>query len=190
MTDKAEAQLDELRKKETADLHNFELLKQALMDELKFGNKDLAEAKKALAGNGEAKATAEGDLQVTTQDLKEDKEAKAELHQSCMTKAEDFEAEVKSRGEELKAIAEAKKVLQDNVAAAGSLSYSLLQVSRAELSSGVDLANFEAVRFVRDLARKQQSPELAQLAQRLSSVLRAGAEGPPRTLRQSEGFDF
>jgi len=36
------------------------------------------------------------------------------------------------------------------------------------------LANFEAVRFVRDLARKQNSPALAQLASRLDTTLRLG----------------
>jgi len=43
------------------------------------------------------------------------------------------------------------------------------------LSSGVDLANFEAVRFVRDLARKQHDPALAQLASRMASAIRFGA---------------
>jgi len=43
------------------------------------------------------------------------------------------------------------------------------------LSSGADLANFEAVRFVRDLARKENSPALAQLAQRMAAAIRSGS---------------
>ena len=39
------------------------------MDELKFGNKDMAEAKKGLAASGERKSAAEGDLEVTSKDL-------------------------------------------------------------------------------------------------------------------------
>merc|ERR1719491_2765726 len=39
----------------------------------------------------------------------------------------------------------------------------------------VDLANFEAVRFVRDLAQKQRSPALAQLAARMAQAMRAGS---------------
>merc|ERR1719148_614064 len=39
----------------------------------------------------------------------------------------------------------------------------------------VDLANFEAVRFVRDLAQKQKSPALAQLAARMAQAMRAGS---------------
>merc|ERR1719178_400252 len=42
------------------------------------------------------------------------------------------------------------------------------------------MANAEAVRFVRDLARKSKSPALAQLASRMASVMRLGsAAGDP-----------
>lgn len=41
--------------------------------------------------------------------------------------AEDFEAETKSRGEELQAIAKAKEVITDNVGSAEDLSYGLNQ---------------------------------------------------------------
>merc|ERR1719161_2934370 len=42
------------------------------------------------------------------------------------------------------------------------------------MSSGADLANYEAVRFVRDLAHRQRSTALAQLASRMAVVMRAG----------------
>merc|ERR1719361_3406025 len=44
--------------------------------------------------------------------------------------------------------------------------------TRSGLNSRLSLANFEAVRFVRDLARKTNAPELAQLASRMSTVYR------------------
>ena len=44
--------------------------------------------------------------------------------------------------------------------------------------SGTDLADFEAVRFIRELARKQKSTELAQLVIRTSSALQSGAADP------------
>ena len=56
-----------------------------------------------------APLAAEGDLGVTTKDVNEDTNALGSLHQGCMAKAEDFEAETTSRGEELKALAMAKK---------------------------------------------------------------------------------
>merc|ERR1719310_1998410 len=43
------------------------------------------------------------------------------------------------------------------------------------MTSSADLAKFEAVRFIRDLARKEQAPALAQLASRISSAMRLGA---------------
>merc|ERR1719155_455567 len=92
---------------------------------------------------------------------------------------EEFELATKSRGEELNALATAKKVIKESTGGAAGQSYglnqvSLLQVDRMHVSSRVDLANFEAVRFIRDLARKSKSPALAQLASRMSSAMRLG----------------
>merc|ERR1719199_1504096 len=169
--EKGEAQLEEARKAETKSLRAFQMLAQSLKDEIKYANKDLDGAKKSLAASAEAKATAEGDLAVTTKDLDEDNKALATLHQDCMTGAEDFEAETKSRGEELHALATAKKVIQEATAGAASQSYDFLQTG---MSWGADLAKYEAVRFVRDLAQKQKSPVLAQLASRMAVAIRSG----------------
>merc|ERR1719247_2146845 len=83
--------------------------------------------------------------------------------------AEDFEAETKSRGEELKALATAKKIIVEATSGAQDVSYGFVQVS---MSSGADLANFEAVRLIRDLAQKQKSTALAQLASRIVTAMR------------------
>jgi len=165
LLDKAEGQLDAATKEETTAKNNYDLKKQALTDEMKYANKDMDAAKKGLAESSEIKAAAEGDLGVTTKDLNEDVNALGSLHQDCMTKAEDFEAETTSRGEELKALAMAKKAVKDNTGGATEQQYSFLQVSS-------DAKNFEVIRMVKDLARKQHAPELAQLASRLGSALR------------------
>jgi hypothetical protein len=180
LMEKAQAQLDGARKTETASLHNFEMLKQSLEDQIKFDTAEMAATKKALAGAGERKAAAEGDLKVTSDELKADEETFKGLHHTCMTKAQDFEAATKSRDEELKALAEAKKSVTDNTVGADSIAYglnqvSLLEFSHLQLRSGADLAHFEAVRFVRDLARKQHSPALAQLANRMASAMRVSS---------------
>jgi len=175
LLDRADNQLDELRNKETANHNNFQLLKQSLTDEVRFGNEDMAAAKKALAESGEAKSTADGDLGVTSKELAADLDTKATLHHDCMTKAEDFEAEVKSRGEELKALAEAKKAIVDNTGGATDISYGLNQVSF--LQKGQTSPSFEVERLVRDLARKENSASLAQLAQRIAGA-RSGSSDP------------
>jgi len=181
LLEKAEAQLEKARKAEQSSLHNYQMLKQSLTDEIEFANKDMDAAKKGKAASAEGKAVAEGDLSVTTKDLAEDENTVSTLHQDCMTGAEDFQAETKSRGEELKALAGAKKILQDALGGAAAQTYSFVQLSlSSSLATGADLANFEAVRFVRDLARKENSVELAQLASRMGSAMRfataAGAD--------------
>jgi predicted nucleic acid-binding Zn-ribbon protein len=180
LLEKAETQLDKARKTESTALQNYQMLKQSLTDEIKFANKDMTEAKSSLAESQEAKSVAEGDLATTSKDLDGDRNAKEELHQACMTAAQEFEAGVKSRGEELGALAQAKKVIQESTGGAGGQTYlnqvSFVQVgSMAKLRSGSDLAKFEAVRFVRDLAKKHQSTALAQLASRMNSALRLGS---------------
>jgi hypothetical protein len=169
--EKGEAQLEEARKTETKNIQAYQMLAQSLKDEIKYANQDLDKAKKALAKSAEAKAAAEGDLEVTQKDLAEDIKDLASMHQECMTGAEDFEAETKSRGEELKALATAKKIIVEATSGAQDISYSFVQVS---MSTGTDLANFEAIRFVRDLAQKQKSTALAQLASRMVTAMRSG----------------
>ena len=65
LLEKARIQLDDARKTETAGLHNFQMLKQSLVDEIKYCSKGMAE-------NGEKKAAAEGDLDVTLKELSSD----------------------------------------------------------------------------------------------------------------------
>jgi len=167
LLEKAEGQLDSATKAETSAKNKFDLLKQSLEDEIKYASKDMDDTKKALAESGEIKAAAEGDLTVTQKALAEDVAALGDLHTDCMTKAQDFEAETTSRGEELKALAMAKKAVKENTGGATDQTYSFLQ-----LRTGADLKNFEVVRLIKDLARKQHAPALAQLASRMSSAIR------------------
>jgi len=175
LTEKAEGQLEKASKTESTSLQNFQMLKQSLTDEVAFANKDMDKAKKNLAASQENKAVATGDLDVTSKDLAEDQATKSTLHQDCMSAAEEFQSATKSRGEELSALATAKKVIQESTGGAASQSYSFIQVERTQVNSGADLAKFEAVRFIRDLARKSKSPALAQLASRMASAMRLGA---------------
>jgi len=148
------------------------MLKQSLEDSIRFEEKDMADGKKGLAEAGEKKASAEGDLEVTSKDLAQDIADKKDLHHNCMTKASDFEAETKSRGEELAALAEAKKVIKEATGGAEEQSYGLSQVSFLQRSQESSPQR-AAVRFVRDLAAKHNAPLLAQLASRMSSAMRS-----------------
>jgi hypothetical protein len=56
LLEKAESQLAELRNKETAALHEFQMLKQSLDDKIKYETKELAEAKTGIAASNEKKS--------------------------------------------------------------------------------------------------------------------------------------
>jgi hypothetical protein len=175
LLEKSQGELDKARATETANLQNFQMLKQSLEDEIKFGEKEKDEASKSKAESAETKAGAEGDLDVTSKDLAEDIKELAGLHHNCMTRAQEYEDETKSRGEELKALATAKQIIKEAVGASMAQTdadVSFLQVSK--LSTSSDLANFEVVRMVRSLAKKTNSAELAQLASRVASTVRFG----------------
>merc|ERR1719235_654919 len=170
MKEKAEGQLAELRKAESATKHNYNMLKQSLEDQMDADNKDMDEEKSLKAATEENKAVAEGDLAETVKGLAEDNKALATASSTCMTVAADHEATVKSRNEELNAIATAKKVLNESTSGAVGQSYSFLQ-----LQSRADLANAEVVNAVKKLAKKSHSAALAQLASRIDAVARFGA---------------
>merc|ERR550537_726501 len=140
-------------------------------------------AKKAKAANAEIKATAEGDLEMTNKALAEDIAQLAQTHHDCMTKATDFELATKSRAEELKALATAKKIIVEMTGGATAQTYDLMQTgasflqmaASSRLSSRADLANYEAVKYIQKLGKKLGSAALMQLANRMAAAARLGA---------------
>lgn len=170
LLEKSQGELDKTRATETANIQNFEMLKGSLEDEIKFANKEKSEAHTSKTESEEGKATAEGDLDVTTKALNEDIKDLSGLHHNCLTRAEEYEAETKSRAEELGALAKAKEIIKEAVGASAA---SFLQTF-SQINSQMDLANFEVVRLIRDLAKKEKSPGLAQLASRVASTVRFG----------------
>jgi hypothetical protein len=177
MKEKAEGQLAELRKAESNTKHNYEMLKQSLTDEIEADTKDMNEEKSLKAATEEQKAGAEGDLAETVKELKSDEASLEEASTSCMTVASDHDATVKARTEELTVIATAVKILKETGGGAAEQSYSLLQVqstAKSSLQSRADLANAEVVNMLKKLARDHHSAALAQLASRISSVIRYG----------------
>jgi len=180
LLEKANTELEGARSKENADNQNYQMLKGSLTDQIKFANKEMEEAKKSKAESEETKATAEGDLGVTTADLEEDISTLGSLHHDCMTKANEFETETKSRGEELKALATAKKIVIEAT--------SLAQTSFLQISTRSDLVSFEAVRYVRDLGKKQHSTALAQLASRMASTIRFGGSNKEDIFAKIKGL--
>merc|ERR1719428_1082969 len=156
------------------------MLKSSLENQLAQDNKDLDSTKTAKADAEETKATAEGDLSETVEDIKVSNEQLETVSTDCMTGATDHETSTKARAEELAVIAKAKEIIQESVGGATSKVYSLFQVDsatgvRSKVQTRVDLANLEIVAIVKKLARAHHSSALAQLASRISAVTRFGA---------------
>merc|ERR1719159_60622 len=97
MKEKAEGQLAELRKAESATKHNYEMLKQSLTDQMEADGKDLSDEKALKASTEESKAAAEGDLAETTKELAADEASLGTASTTCMSVAADHEATMKSR---------------------------------------------------------------------------------------------
>merc|ERR1719203_984117 len=103
----------------------------------------MEDAKKGMAASAEKKTTAAGDLQATSKELASDVATKETLHRDCMTAAEEFQATTKSRGEEVKVLVEAQRVIQEATGGSALDQVSFLEVARSSVSSGEDLANLE-----------------------------------------------
>jgi len=185
MKEKAEAELSEARKAEMNSEHNFNMLKQSITDAIKASNHELEENKAALNEATETKATAEGDLEITNKALAEGQSRLEDVHDDCMEKASDHEITVQGRKDELEALAQAKKILQDMTAGAEAQTY--LQLS-SKMQTGADLANVEVVTLIKNLAKKHGSTALAQLASRLNAVIRYGGQNQEDVFAKVKGL--
>merc|ERR1719313_1063508 len=178
LRDEANQQLDQSRKAENKADNNYQMLKQTLEDAIKFANKEMSEAKKGLAASKESQASAEGDLDVTKKDLAVDTSTLSDLHRECMTRAQDFEVEAKSRSEEMRGLALAKGAIgkiDDGLVV--KLRAQFLQVS---MKSGPSMSTASsAIHRVRNFARKQKDQVLAQLASRMAFTMDMGSKAGP-----------
>merc|ERR1711957_1018107 len=176
MKEKAEGQLSDLRKAEVNSRQNYEMLKQSLEDQNAADNKGMNEQKANKGSAEEDKATAEGDLRMTSKELAASTDQLSTCHATCIQVAADHEVTVAGRKEELATIAQARKILTDTSSGAVSQTYSFLELSSfASIKSRADLGGEEVVAVVRKLAKEQHSSALAQLASRISAVARYGA---------------
>eukprot|EP00811_Abedinium_folium_P029486 NODE_4648_length_1865_cov_7.391830.p1 GENE.NODE_4648_length_1865_cov_7.391830~~NODE_4648_length_1865_cov_7.391830.p1 ORF type:complete len:555 (-),score=237.33 NODE_4648_length_1865_cov_7.391830:200-1702(-) len=178
LLEKARAQLEDGRRKETLAIHNFEMQKRALEEGIAFANKNLKQAKRERSAKTESKAAAESELAMASKQVAEDKKTLAVLQQDCAANDQEHTLEQASRAEELKALAAAAKALSEMTKDAQGHSYTLSQTTsfmQCSLSSTTGLAHMEVVRIISELAKQQHSEELAQLGRRISASFRNAA---------------
>jgi hypothetical protein len=123
-----------------------------------------------MAAATEGKATATGDLEVTTANLKTTQESLATTQKDCMSVAIDHEAAVRAMNAELKTLGEAVKIISEATGA-------LVQTSFIQTNMDISMQNVQSklAKFVRKIAKEQNSGSLAQLASRIMALSRSGA---------------
>merc|ERR1719393_592919 len=147
MLEKAKAELASAQKAEMNSAFDFKMLKQKLEDAVAFGEKTLAETKKAKAAAEEAKAVAEGELETASKNLADDETHLKDLQQECMT------------------------------AAAADRAYSFIQigtVSRA--GTKTKEVKQHVLDLLQSLAQKNNDKQLSLLAQRIQSAAMLGED--------------
>jgi len=172
---KAEEQLAALRKAESNTKQNYAMLKQSLSDQIAYDTKELKEEQAFKADTEEQKASDTGELGSTSKLLANTQSALSDAQTMCMQCASDHDTSVAGRTAELKALAEAKKIIQETTSGAVDAAYSFLQTARARMQTRADLKRAEVVDFVKRLARRSHSEALAQLASKIAAVAQYGA---------------
>jgi len=168
-------------------------LKQSLSDQMAADTKDMDNEKAGKASAEEGRASAQGDLVMTTKELKNSQEQKAVAQATCLQTAADHEATVAARKEELKTIAEALQILRDTSSGAEAQTYSLFQLvsssaTSVRMQTRADLAGREVIELVRRLAKQEHSSALAQLASRIAAVARYGASSGEDVFAKVKGL--
>jgi len=182
LLDKAEKELEQIRMKEEQANQNWNMLKSSLSSEIDFSEEDKDEAAKDKSTAKEEKAIDEGDLGLTVKDVQAEVKTLADLRRVCIAKVEEFSSMAKSRDEELKALGEAKKVIEETMTGAGASVYGAaatlfqLRSSSHSLDLTHEKASNKALKTIRELAASIQSVELNQLATRVQVTLRAGSD--------------
>merc|ERR1719387_3160021 len=113
----AEDTLSELRKKETEQSHEFQMLKAGLEDEISHSKAKLGAATKLKASATEAMAEANAEVVETQKTKAADEEYVTTLKQECQARAVEFEETMKSGKDEIAAIEKAKTILAEGVTA-------------------------------------------------------------------------
>merc|ERR550537_1901111 len=166
MQSKAEESLSGTRKDEMEAAHAYALVKQGLEDEINVAQKQLSEATLTRSTTEEELHTADASLSETEETLAADTKYLEELKQSCTMKATEWAARQKQAAEETAAIQKAKEILSEGVKV-------FLQTSSRTHLQSEDEASLDArsqvVRILKNMAKKENSYALAQLASRARS---------------------
>jgi len=180
LREKAETSRAASQKEEMQTAHAFNMYDQSTKAEIAAQEEQLETAKKRLNKNQETKAVAEGEIETVKAALADSQKYLKDTQQECMERASEFEAESAERSEELKTLAEAKKILTaDGVSKsegrlseiqgdASPPSFLQLQVKTAVLNPFPE-RQLAAASYLRKEGERIQSYVLAQVGNRLAA---------------------
>jgi len=197
--DKAQKELDKERMKEEEAMSNFKMVKLSLKSEIATEEEDFEEAKAKRSETKETKSVDVGELGMTIQDVQAEVKNLADLRKVCLAKVQEFTVMHSSRDEELKALVQAKKVLTQTSLAGSATVYddadsqgssesffqlaassrkvsSKSRISTSAMMTSQSALSGKSLQAIRLLAKKEGSRELAQLASRVTAVLRSASD--------------
>merc|ERR1719356_1778369 len=149
-----------LQKEELNSRHNFEMLEQKLLDNIKEDEKNAARKTSTKAQRLASAAEAKGDLKSTEEGLAEDQKTLADTLAACHARSEEYEKNQVLRAEEVKAIEQAMEILSSDEVSGTAEKHlpSLVQASAALVQ-----------------LRGNESPEEAHRRERLVEFLQGRA---------------
>jgi len=170
MQGKAEDTLSELRKKETEQSHEFQMLEAGLEDEISHAKAKLGSATKLKASATEAMAEANAEVVETQKTKAADEEYVGTLKMECQARAVEFEETMKSGKDEIAAIEKAKTILEEGVTAFVQISSKTRRLSFDDDESD-DIAERRAkvVQIFKSVATNRHSFVFTQLANMAAS---------------------
>lgn len=174
-------------------LYTHGMLRQPPEDDVTSASKCMNDAKTGIVKSNEGKATAKAEPVATKAGVKLDTAALADLVRDGLTKAQNDEPAIASRGGELRAQVEAEKAISREIDCADQIACVLGRMSYAQLvplsfSSGADLVKLEVASLVRDRARRQHSGAQARLESWLATAMRPGTESGKDPIGKVEGL--
>jgi chromosome segregation ATPase len=114
MTDTMEGDLADITATEETALANFDALVKAKTQQIEALTKEIEDKLSRIGNDGVKLSEMKEDLEDTTETLAEDKQFLAELEKGCATKQGEWDARCKTRTEELLALADTIKILNDD----------------------------------------------------------------------------
>jgi len=162
----------QLEKEELNAKHNYEMLMQALTDDIKRGKKVVAEKTARRSQRKEDAAVAKGDKESTEALKAEDEQKLSDTVAECNRRSVEFEQNQIVRAEEIKVIAQAIGILQSEAVSGSADTYlpTLLQVQSSRRATalvslrGQGSAQQRVAAFLQDRAKKLGSKYLALVA--------------------------